>query len=83
MSVLSRKEFYEEQAAYDYVETRVWPNGATCPKCGENDRITKMQGKSTRIGTYKCRACRKPFTVKVSTIFESSHIKMHLWLQAI
>ena len=42
-----------------------------------------MQGKSTRIGTYKCRHCRKPFTVKIGTIFESSHIKMHLWLQAI
>ncbi len=42
-----------------------------------------MQGKSTRIGTYKCRACRKPFTVKVGTIFESSRVKMHLWLQAI
>ena len=83
MSILSRKEFHDEQAAYEYVESKVWPNGPTCPKCGENERINKMQGKSTRIGTYKCRACRKPFTVKVGTIFESSHVKMHLWLQAI
>jgi transposase-like protein len=42
-----------------------------------------MKGKSTRIGAYKCYACRKPFTVKVGTIFEASHIKLHLWLQAI
>jgi transposase-like protein len=42
-----------------------------------------MQGASTRIGTYKCRACRKPFTVKIGTIFEGSHVKMTLWLQAI
>jgi len=42
-----------------------------------------MKGKSTRIGAYKCYQCRKPFTVKVGTIFESSHVKMHLWLQAI
>lgn len=42
-----------------------------------------MKGKSTRIGTYKCYQCRKPFTVKIGTIFESSHVKMHLWLQAI
>jgi len=83
MSILSRPEFHDEQAAYDYIESKVWADGPTCPKCGENDRITKMQGKSTRIGTYKCRACRKPFTVKVGTIFESSHVKMHLWLQAI
>ncbi|MBK80456.1 MAG: IS1595 family transposase [Gammaproteobacteria bacterium] len=83
MSILSRPEFHDEQAAYDYVEARLWPNGPTCPRCGEHERVTKMQGKSTRMGTYKCRACRKPFTVKVSTIFESSHVPMHLWLQAI
>ncbi len=83
MSILSRKEFHDEQAAYDYVESKIWPCGPVCPKCGESERTTKMQGKSTRIGTYKCRACRKPFTVKVGTIFESSHVKMHLWLQAI
>jgi transposase-like protein len=42
-----------------------------------------MGGKSTRIGTYKCYQCRKPFTVKVGTIFESSHVPMRHWLQAI
>ena len=42
-----------------------------------------MGGKSTRVGVYKCYDCRKPFTVKVGTIFESSHIPMRLWLQAI
>lgn len=83
MSMLSRKEFHDEQAAYDYVEARVWPHGATCPKCGERERVSKMGGKSTRIGTYKCYKCRKPFTVKVGTIFESSHVPMHIWLQAI
>ncbi len=83
MSVLSRKEFHDEKAAYDYVEARVWPNGATCPKCGERDRVSKMGGKSTRIGAYKCYKCRKPFTVKIGTIFEASHVPMNLWLQAI
>lgn len=83
MSILSRPEFHAEEKAYEYVEARVWPNGATCPKCGERERVSKMGGKSTRIGTYKCYKCRKPFTVKVGTIFESSHVPMHIWLQAI
>lgn len=83
MSSLSRPEFHNEEAAYAYIEARVWPHGATCPKCGERDRVSKMSGKSTRIGTYKCYACRKPFTVKIGTIFEASHVPMHLWLQAI
>lgn len=83
MSNLSAPHFHDEEAAYAFVEARVWPHGATCPKCGERERVSKMKGKSTRIGAYKCYSCRKPFTVKVGTIFESSHVAMHLWLQAI
>lgn len=83
MSNLSAPHFHNEEAAYEYVEARVWPHGATCPKCGERERVSKMRGKSTRIGAYKCYKCRKPFTVKVGTIFESSHVKMNVWLQAI
>ena len=40
-------------------------------------------GQITRIGTYKCYQCRKPFTVKVGTVFEASHVPMRHWLQAI
>lgn len=83
MSILSAPYFHDEQAAYDFIEARLWPNGAVCPKCGVIGNSVKLQGKSTRIGVYKCRDCRKPFTVKVGTIFESSHIAMRVWLQAI
>jgi len=83
MSVLSDRHFHNEAAAYRFVETRIWPEGPVCPHCGGTDRNSPMKGKSTRIGAYKCYDCRKPFTVKIGTIFESSHVKMHLWLQAI
>jgi transposase-like protein len=82
-SVLSAKHFHNEEAAYAFVEARLWPNGPVCPHCGGLERVSKMGGKSTRIGAYKCYQCRKPFTVKVGTIFESSHIPMRHWLQAI
>jgi transposase-like protein len=82
-SILSAKHFHDEQAAYDFVEKRLWPDGPVCPHCACIERISKMQGKSTRIGAYKCYNCRKPFTVKVGTIFEASHVPMRLWLQAI
>jgi ISXO2-like transposase domain len=42
-----------------------------------------MEGKTTRLGLYKCNECRKPFTVRMRTIFESSHLPLHLWLQVI
>jgi transposase-like protein len=40
-------------------------------------------GNRLASASTKCYDCRKPFTVKVGTIFESSHIPMRLWLQAI
>ena len=81
-AVLSAKHFHDEAAAYAFVEARIWPNGPVCPHCGGVERISKMAGKSTRIGAHKCYQCRKPFTVKIGTIFEASHVALHLWLQA-
>ena len=82
-SIISSAHFQNEEAAYAYIEARIWPNGPVCPHCGATKRISKMQGKSHRIGLYKCYVCRKPFTVKIGTIFEDSHIAMHKWVQAI
>src|SRR5438270_11015509 len=81
-SVFDSRPLRDEKAAYAYVEGRIWANGRVCPHCGVIDRSGLLKGKSTRIGVYKCYACRKPFTVKVGTIFEKSHIAMHIWLQA-
>src|SRR5436853_6959149 len=82
-SILSAAHFHDEQAAYDFVESRIWPSGPVCVHCGGTERVRKLAGNSTRIGVYKCYDCRKPFTVKVGTIFEASHIPLRLWLQAI
>jgi transposase-like protein len=81
-SVLSSPHFHNEEKAFAYVEARVWPSGANCPHCGGVERISKMRGKSTRMGLYKCYQCRKPFTVRMGTIFESSKVPLHIWLQA-
>jgi transposase-like protein len=84
-SVLSDAHYHSEEAAYAYVEARIWPNGPTCPHCGNVDekRIGRLQGKTTRVGLYKCYACRQPFNVKIGTVFEKSHVPMRVWLQAI
>ena len=81
--VLSHKRFHDEQAAYDWVESQLWPDGPTCPKCfATHARVTKLQGKSTRIGVYKCKDCRKPFSVTVGTVMERSHIPLSKWVLA-
>jgi transposase-like protein len=82
MSALSEPQYHSEEAAYAFVEANGWPNGRVCPHCGVVDKSGPLKGKDTRIGLYECYACRKPFTVKVGTIFEASHVELHVWLQA-
>nr|WP_294565332.1 IS1595 family transposase [uncultured Rhodopila sp.] len=82
-SVLDRPYFRDETAAYAKVESIIWPNGPVCVHCGEVNRIGLLKGKATRPGVYKCYACRKQFRATVGTIFESSHIPLHAWLQAV
>jgi transposase-like protein len=81
-SIFAAHHFNDEAAAYAYVEARIWAAGRVCPHCGVFERSAPLKGKSDRIGLYKCYACRKPFTVKIGTIFEDSHIAMRDWLTA-
>jgi transposase-like protein len=82
-ALLNEPHFQHEAAAFAYVEARLWPTGPVCHHCGERERIGRLQGKTTRPGLYKCYACKKPFTVRMGTIFESSHLPLQLWLQII
>ena len=62
--------FPTEQAAYDYIEKRLWPNGPVCPRCKGTERVSKRE--SGRAGLYRCNPCSREFTVKIGTIFEDS-----------
>ncbi len=75
--------FADPEAAREYVEAVRWPDGAVCPHCGVEDQAYRIKGKSARPGLWKCRDCRKQFTVTVGTIFERSHVGLHKWLHAI
>jgi hypothetical protein len=92
--VLSDPRFFSEEAAFEYVERQLWPEGPTCPHCGalaekigRLDRRSKPSRKNPQgvpvIGLRKCYACRETFTVRKGTIFEDSHLPLRMWLQAI
>lgn len=78
------KIYTDETAARKHLEKLLWPNGPSCPHCGNADpaRIHELKGKSTRVGLRKCRECEKPFSVTVGTVFERSHIPLHKWVYA-
>ena len=82
MSILSQKHFRDEGEAFAYLGSILWPDGQICPHCGSFNRAGQLNGKSTRLGLWKCYECRKQFTVKVGTVFEHGRIPLHKMLQA-
>jgi transposase-like protein len=94
MSMLSKKYFQNEKAAFRHLEGILWANGRVCPHCGVVDRSGRLEGIRSKPskknpqgvevhGRWKCYACRKQFTVMVGTVFERAHIPLHKMLQAV
>lgn len=80
MSQFSAPHFQSHEAAREYLETLRWGDERVCPHCGAVNEsfLTK------KPGVYRCRVkeCRKDFSVTTKSVMESSHIKLHVWLQA-
>src|SRR6266540_5471150 len=73
-----------EDEARELLEQIRWNGKPVCPHC-ENEEVYKLTPKgdtktSVRKGVYKCKACRKQFTVTVGTVMERSRIKIADWL---
>jgi transposase-like protein len=88
MSILAKAYFHNERAAFRHLEKLLWADGVVCPHCGTVDhagRLEGVKGKNgkERLGLWKCYECRKQFTVRVGTVFESAHIPLFKCLQAV
>ena len=70
--------FADEDNAFLYAVASRWPEGVTCPYCGgfENSFIASRK-------IWRCRPCKKQFSVRVGTIFEDSPIRLGKWFTAI
>jgi transposase-like protein len=79
---LTNPIYHDADKAREHLEALHWPNGPVCPHCGVIGEATKLQGRSTRAGVYKCKACEKPFSVTVGTVMEDSKIPLNKWVLA-
>src|SRR5690349_2714167 len=70
--------FSDVEVATQFVADLRWPNGPVCPNCGGVEHSYL----STRR-LWKCKECKKQFSVKVGTIFEDSALGLDKWLPAI
>jgi transposase-like protein len=70
--------YSNEQTCITAVADMRWPNGVKCPHCSAKKPYWIASQKR-----WKCRDCRKQFSVKVGTIFEDSPIPLQKWLPAL
>src|SRR5579884_1610874 len=70
--------FSDLDVATEFVAKLRWPDGPVCPRCG----AAEPSYLSTRR-IWKCKGCKRQFSVKVGTIFEDSALGFDKWLPAI
>jgi len=80
MTALTAKIYHDDEAARLHLEAQRWPNGPYCPRCGEAEQVTRLQGESTAPGLCICKSCRTKFSVTMGTVFERSHIPLSKWM---
>jgi transposase-like protein len=78
-TLLAAVRYFEDEAVCrDFLAGLRWPNGVVCPFCG-SEKVGHIATRSL----WRCKDCRKQFSVKKGTIFEDSPIPLSKWLPAI
>jgi len=70
--------FSDLDACTEFVARLRWPDGPVCPRCGcaEHSYLTTRR-------LWKCKGCKKQYSVKLGTIFEDSPLGLDKWLPAV
>jgi len=71
--------FPTEDAAREWFESIIWPDGRHCPKCGSLRTHEASHAKMP----YRCSDCRSYFSVKTNTTMQSSKIPLRKWAIAV
>jgi transposase-like protein len=70
--------FSDLDVCTEYVAKLRWPDGPFCPRCG----CTEYSYITTRR-LWKCKGCKKQYSVRLGTIFEESRLGLDKWLPAV
>src|SRR6185312_756260 len=78
-SLLDAMRYFQEPAVcVEFVAAMRWPEGPVCPHCGGREYSFLT---TRRI--WKCKACRKQYSVKTGSVFEDSPVPLDKWLVAV
>jgi hypothetical protein len=70
-------EVIDEDKGEEWAERYFHGGHLKCPKCGADRRTAWIEGqtKCSRVVKYRCRACRKVYTVYHETVFAHKQIQ--------
>lgn len=71
--------FPDDQAAERWFEKQRWPNAISCPDCGS----LRYGVVGHRTMPYRCRECRRYFSVRKGTVMQASKLGLQQWAIAI
>jgi transposase-like protein len=70
------RRFATEDACREYLTKLRWPMGFICPFCqGEGGWVDRRH-------RWTCQNCRRQSTVTAGTIFDATHLPLHVWFRA-
>lgn len=79
-----RKAATDEALSVEFLEEHRWNGQVSCPRC-ESSEVYKMMGRDGQRNKdyrWRCRSCRKFFTVRTDTIFEETRLPLQVWVYA-
>ena len=74
--------FPTDRAAEDWFASVRWPEGVRCPFC-ESGNIQVRPEEKRRNQPYRCRSCKKDFSMKTETLMQASNVGYRKWAIAI
>lgn len=74
------QRFPDEDSARIYFENKKWPNGRCCPHC---ESTATAERKNSIPMPYRCKSCRKHFSVRTKSVLAESRLPLRTWLLAI
>jgi transposase-like protein len=74
----------DEMTAVEFMERQRWGDTPACPRCGDCEvvQMKDKDGNRNKRFLWRCKGCKKQFTVRVGTIMEDSPIPLRFWCLA-
>lgn len=79
-----REAAQDETKAVEFLEAQRWGSDPACPRCGDTSvyRMRSKDGQREKNYRWRCRGCKKMYSVRTGLVFEESRLPLRVWVHA-